>query len=191
MIFPFTSHHPKTPMAVVNNLMDMTPLQVSCRRGKFLRQTQSGTPSTNIYTWWRSRRYGLGCHAPMFLPVPTWVVRNLNYGLPFKYCDVANFYSYAGVNISCVADIWTEPTAILLNCQSLEIYIISEFICRFVLITLHPALVSSAFLISTNASGVWCVVRQKIYFSIFTTYQTRNKMSWHVLQCLQNDNYVN
>ena len=43
----------------------MTPLQVSCWRGKFLRRTQSGTPPSIIYTRWSSRRYGLGCRAPM------------------------------------------------------------------------------------------------------------------------------
>ena len=45
--------------------MDMTPLQVSCWRGKFLRWTQSGIPSTIIYTRCSSRRYELGCDAPV------------------------------------------------------------------------------------------------------------------------------
>ena len=45
--------------------MAMTSLQVSCCRGKFNRQTQRGTPSTNIYTRWGSGRDGLECHAPM------------------------------------------------------------------------------------------------------------------------------
>ena len=49
----------------ITDEMDMTPLQASCWRGKFLRRTQSGTPSIIIYTWWSRRRYGLGCHAPM------------------------------------------------------------------------------------------------------------------------------
>ena len=35
----------------ITDEMDMTPLQVSCWRGKFLRRTQSDTPSTIIYTW--------------------------------------------------------------------------------------------------------------------------------------------
>ena len=47
--------------------MDMTPLQASRWRGKFLRLTQSGTPSTIIYRRWSSRRYELGYHAPMIM----------------------------------------------------------------------------------------------------------------------------
>ena len=50
---------------LITGEMDMTPLQVSCWRGKFLRWTQSGIPSTIIYTRWSSRRYELGCDAPV------------------------------------------------------------------------------------------------------------------------------
>ena len=32
-----------------------------------IRCRESGTPLTNIYTWWSSRHYGLGCHAPMVI----------------------------------------------------------------------------------------------------------------------------
>ena len=47
--------------------MDKTPLQVSCWGGKFLRWTQSGTPSTIIYTRQSSGRYQHGCDAPLAL----------------------------------------------------------------------------------------------------------------------------
>ena len=46
----------------ITDEIDMTTLQVSCWRVKFLWQPQS-----HIYTKWSSRRYGLGCHAPIFL----------------------------------------------------------------------------------------------------------------------------
>ena len=49
----------------ITDEMDMTPLQVSCWRGKFLRWPPSGTPSTIFYTRWSSRRYEIGCDAPM------------------------------------------------------------------------------------------------------------------------------
>ena len=50
--------------AMYESSMKWIPLQVSCWRGEFLRQAQSGTPSTIIYTRWSSRPYGLGCHTP-------------------------------------------------------------------------------------------------------------------------------
>ena len=50
----------------ITDEMDMTPLQASCWRGKFLRLTQSDTPSTIIYRRWSSRRYQLWYHAPMY-----------------------------------------------------------------------------------------------------------------------------
>ena len=54
----------------ITDEMDMTPLQVSCWRGKFLRQAQSGTPSTiNLYmmklsAWqtWMSCSYAVELH---------------------------------------------------------------------------------------------------------------------------------
>ena len=57
--------------------MDMTPLQVSCWRGKFLRRTKSGTPSTIIYTRRSSRRNELGCDAPV---APTQLVCGVSVG---------------------------------------------------------------------------------------------------------------
>ena len=56
----------------ITDEMDMTPLKVSCWRGKCHRQAQSGIPSINIYTWWSSRRYGLGSHAPMVWNLSFW-----------------------------------------------------------------------------------------------------------------------
>ena len=45
--------------------MDMTPLQVRYSWGRFLPRTESGAPSTIIYTQWNSRHEGFGCHAPV------------------------------------------------------------------------------------------------------------------------------
>ena len=50
--------------------MDMTPLQVRYSWGKFLPQTQSGTPSTIIYTRrWSSWHEGLVKHVLLIMPM--------------------------------------------------------------------------------------------------------------------------
>ena len=67
--------------------------QVSCWRGKFLRRTHSGTPSTIIYTRWSSRCYELGCDAPVPEGTPTTSPRsqiNTNFQFDFAIKYVTN-----------------------------------------------------------------------------------------------------
>ena len=48
-VFAWSDYSAEKCTIRITDEMDMTPLQVSCWRGKFLRRTQSGPPSTIIY----------------------------------------------------------------------------------------------------------------------------------------------